>query len=369
MVQMNAQDQAIIKAMPGNNKCRDCGMKSPTWASVSFGTLVCLECSGKHRGFGVHISFVRSVTMDSWTNAQLQLMKCGGNDKCTAYFKQNGISESMPIKEKYENPCSQHYKNILKARATGQPEPPPYKPGMSAMAPKRNMNATPAASVGKPGEDPNGMERLTGETDEQYIARQTRLREEARARMASKFGGKRGGMGGVGSGSMGGMGNRSGGRMQGIGSDSSYDPNRGYGGTGNDLTDSLAAGFGSAFSAIGAIGRTGLSYANEASRAGAGMAQQAMNDPNLGASVKSTGMSMWNNLSTAASDLAKTIAEPDADDGISSLRAHVQQEQVNRGPVSNSSVYQGFGSTPQPSSKSSTSKAKTGDDFFASFGA
>ena len=47
-------------------------------------------------------------------------------------------------------------------------------------------------------EDPNGMERLTGETDAQYISRQTRLREEAKARMAAKFGNSKR-MGGVGS--------------------------------------------------------------------------------------------------------------------------------------------------------------------------
>jgi hypothetical protein len=42
---------------------------------------------------------------------------------------------------------------------------------------------------GLPGEDRNGVERLTGETDEQYVMRQTRLRDEAKARMAAKFGG------------------------------------------------------------------------------------------------------------------------------------------------------------------------------------
>ena len=53
-----------------------------------------------------------------------------------------------------------------------------------------------------PGEDPNGIERLSGESDEQYVMRQTRLRDEAKARMAAKFGG--GGMSGVGSSSGGG---------------------------------------------------------------------------------------------------------------------------------------------------------------------
>ena len=49
MVQMSAKDQMIVKALPGNNACCDCGMKNPQWASVSFGNVFCLECSGVHR--------------------------------------------------------------------------------------------------------------------------------------------------------------------------------------------------------------------------------------------------------------------------------------------------------------------------------
>jgi hypothetical protein len=43
----------------GLQVCVDCDTKNPQWATVSYGTFMCLECSGKHRGLGVHISFVR----------------------------------------------------------------------------------------------------------------------------------------------------------------------------------------------------------------------------------------------------------------------------------------------------------------------
>jgi len=79
--------------------------------------------------------------------------------------------------------------------------------GMSSVAAPIQQPAAPTmptSTLGEAvpglGEDPNGVEALTGESDEQYVMRQTRLRNEAKARMAAKFGGG-GGMGGVGSGS------------------------------------------------------------------------------------------------------------------------------------------------------------------------
>ena len=53
-------------SVPGNDKCADCNSKKPKWASINMGIMLCIECSGIHRSLGVHISKVRSVTLDDW---------------------------------------------------------------------------------------------------------------------------------------------------------------------------------------------------------------------------------------------------------------------------------------------------------------
>jgi len=69
-----------IVDIPGNQCCCDCGAIEPQWASINFGVTLCIECGGIHRGMGVHISKVRSITLDAWEPEILKVMAELGNN-------------------------------------------------------------------------------------------------------------------------------------------------------------------------------------------------------------------------------------------------------------------------------------------------
>lgn len=112
--------------IPENKACFECEMANPSWASVNNGIFLCLNCSGLHRGFGVNVSFVRSVNMDTWSEKQLNHMMYGGNGKLRQFFKSYGIPEDAPIDFKYRTRAGQYYRDQLKALVENEiiPEPP-----------------------------------------------------------------------------------------------------------------------------------------------------------------------------------------------------------------------------------------------------
>ncbi|KAE9620297.1 putative Arf GTPase activating protein [Lupinus albus] len=100
----------ILRGIPGNDKCAECGAPEPEWASLNLGILLCIECSGVHRNLGVHISKVRSITLDVkvWEPAVLELFDNLGNAYCNSIWEgllllddERVVESNAPMK-----PCS-----------------------------------------------------------------------------------------------------------------------------------------------------------------------------------------------------------------------------------------------------------------------
>ncbi|CAL5214703.1 unnamed protein product [Lathyrus oleraceus] len=86
----------VLRKVNGNDICADCGRPEPDWASLNLGILICIECSGVHRNLGVHISKVRSLTLDVkvWDYSVLSMFESLGNHFANSVWEELLCSRS-----------------------------------------------------------------------------------------------------------------------------------------------------------------------------------------------------------------------------------------------------------------------------------
>lgn len=85
-----AGNSAMARLQAFNESCRvcaECGDTNPCWASIMLGVTFCIECSGIHRAMGVHISKVRSLTLDDWSDSVLGVLMSIGNSISNQVFE------------------------------------------------------------------------------------------------------------------------------------------------------------------------------------------------------------------------------------------------------------------------------------------
>ncbi|KAI9724207.1 MAG: hypothetical protein M1828_003952 [Chrysothrix sp. TS-e1954] len=116
-----AQNQQTLKTLvkvEGNKTCADCKKnKHPRWASWNLGIFLCI------RGMGTHISRVKSVDLDSWTDEQLQSMLRWGNGRANKYWEAKLAPGHVPAEAKIENFIRTKYDSKRWVMDGGMPDP------------------------------------------------------------------------------------------------------------------------------------------------------------------------------------------------------------------------------------------------------
>ncbi|CEI66879.1 hypothetical protein FVEN_g8530 [Fusarium venenatum] len=153
--------QDLVQNVPGNNMCADCHARNPAWASWSLGVFLCMRCAAIHRKLGTHISKVKSLSMDSWTNEQVDNMRKVGNITSNNLYNPEHGKPPVPVDvdeadSAMERFIRQKYMNNTvngtgksKSPHMGEGKPPPLPPKNSKFGFRSASSIFPLSSKSK----------------------------------------------------------------------------------------------------------------------------------------------------------------------------------------------------------------------------
>jgi hypothetical protein len=208
------------------------------------------------------------------------------------------VPTTLSIQQKYNTPQAEGYRARLTALVEGRAAMPLPRWDPNCIKPAPGSSASSSSFAHG---DARGVEALKGESESDYVARQMRLKEEARARMAAKFGG---------------------GGMQGIGSSGET---RAPANSGGGIAD-LSSAFGFLTTTVATAASSAVSLVKDQDlgtkvSSGWSYVQSSLGDPALTDNVKSTATTGWSALTSATTAVwQKAVqAPPASENGLSGL--------------------------------------------------
>lgn len=119
----------ILRDVPGNDICADCGQPDPLWLSLNLGVVVCDECCSVHRSLSAIVSQMCCIPYYKWPKSQLDLMLVLGNTYANSVWEASAVPGLKPTPSHPVSPFKQEfitnkYKRTLFSPQDARPLPP-----------------------------------------------------------------------------------------------------------------------------------------------------------------------------------------------------------------------------------------------------